>query len=143
MILRIYEQRDEMKRSMMEEAGCDLIIVPCWWDFSIERYLHVLYFMHLIISDPHAAWLVALKKADLIFSLSIHHHLQPWLFQVLLLPIFLNVPPPLPQALLISFTLYSGQAVPDVGELMLSVFYDRNLFPSNASWYDTFSCPPL
>jgi hypothetical protein len=33
-----YQGRDHIKRSMMKEVGCDLVIVPCWWDFATERF---------------------------------------------------------------------------------------------------------
>lgn len=33
-----YQKRDALKQQAMRELGRTLIIVPCWWDGSKERY---------------------------------------------------------------------------------------------------------
>ena len=35
------KQRDETKKQLAQSKGITLITVPCWWDGTIERYVHI------------------------------------------------------------------------------------------------------
>jgi len=116
--LEVFQNRDEMKRTLAQQQGINLFIIPCWWDGKPDRYrLKTPFYLCLFNFANSLVETIRLRRPDLVAHVETSG-----------MPIPTAIPP---------YITKQTKEIADIGEAVTACFFVNSAI-NPTDWYVRF-----